>query len=314
VSKLKEAKVLKPLRGWAVLLFVLSFACGKEAFALFDSNLAVACALVCFQIAIDLFTAGYMGSERVFIKTEVVGIIDLFGRTRTMPRADAGFIETTGWPMPSLTILSKDGTRKLRLAPCVLAAKQIAELRTELRLPDPLGQPGTSSLPRVEDARIQLPNLGQRHVETGDITRAPDGLILRPTSESTFNAMSGFAVLALILAVPTFLRTRSLMPALALFALMFVIPAIAVRAYWRKTRLYVDGSVIAFKGFSNRQLACLRSEFRAIELGNRRLQFRRLDGSIAFTVPAGYWSTEQIKALCEFLGVPDVYSQEYARP
>jgi hypothetical protein len=138
VSKLKDVTVLKPLRGWALLLFVLSFACGKEAFAFFDSNLAVACILVCLQIAIDLFLAGYMGSERIFIRTDVVGVTDLFGRARTMPKGDAGFIETTGWPMPSLTILSKDGTSRLRLVPAVFAARQIAELRRELRLPDPL--------------------------------------------------------------------------------------------------------------------------------------------------------------------------------
>ena len=58
VSKAKDVTVLKPLRGWAVLMVVVSFACGKEAFAFFDSNAAVAYMLVCLQIAIDLFLAG----------------------------------------------------------------------------------------------------------------------------------------------------------------------------------------------------------------------------------------------------------------
>ena len=312
VSKPEDATVLKPLRGWAVVLFVLSFACGKGAFGFFDSNLAVALMLGCLQIAIDLFLAGYIGSERVFIRTDVVGVTNLFGRAKTMPKRDAGFIETTGWPMPSLTILSKDGTTKLRLVPAVFAARQIAMLRTELRLPDPLAPLGSSALPTANDAPIQLPNVGDRSAKKGDITRAKDRLILRPTAESIFNAIGVFAILALILAVPTFLISRSPMLALAVFTVVFVIPAFALGASRRKASLYANESVIAYQAFSNRQWM-LRSEFRAIELANRRLGFRRLDGSIAFTVPTMYWSKEQIKALSEFLGVRDVYSDEYAR-
>ena len=191
-------------------------------------------------------------------------------------------------------------------------SREIAMLRTELRLPDPLAPLGSSALPTANDAPIQLPNVGDRSAKKGDITRAKDRLILRPTAESIFNAIGVFAILALILAVPTFLISRSPMLAVAVFTVVFVIPAFALGASRRKASLYANESVIAYQAFSNRQWM-LRSEFRAIELANRRLGFRRLDGSIAFTVPTMYWSKEQIKALSEFLGVRDVYSDEYAR-
>lgn len=127
-----------------------------------------------------------------------------------------------------------------------------------------------------------------------------------------FATSTVLAFVAAFGAVGAFLLVRSKDVVFVVFALVFMVPTLAFAAYRKTARIYAGANVVAYRDALRRTRRCFRSEFRSIDLGPRgRLEFRKLDGSCAFSVPRVYWSKAQVKALSDFLGVRDVNSEEY---
>jgi hypothetical protein len=267
--------------------------CGWEALNLPEDELAFALVLAVLTLTLPLFTLGYVRNERLFVNQAVVGIDTFFGRRKTVPREEVSAFSTVASRFPSITLYRADGTRALTLRPAVFTTQQTDLLRRTLGFPG-LPQPGVPVRTEIE--------------------QTADALILRPSAEIGWTAMTILSWLGFAVVVATVILVRSLAVGfpVAILAVLLV-TELGVSSYLKNAQIFADSLVVGTRGLFGLRRSLRRDELTSIDIGRggRSYVFRRNDGRTALSINSAWWSKEQIKVLTTFLALPDVTSDAY---